>query len=150
MAKRYTRINYQDSPSTATPLSAANLNKMDKGIDDLDNAIEALSDNLAVIIPVTFVPGVTGFCVKNNIIKIARLYVSISSAVANSSIICTLPQEVWGAADVIVNTLAYQEGNIGRVAITVAGGNGNVVASALEYNLTINNVSVYIEWPTVS
>lgn len=46
MAKRYTRINFQNAPSTATPLNAANLNKMDKGIDDLDNAIEALSDTL--------------------------------------------------------------------------------------------------------
>lgn len=47
MAKRYTRINWQDKPSTATPVSAANLNKMDKGIDDCDNAIEQLNDNLA-------------------------------------------------------------------------------------------------------
>jgi hypothetical protein len=39
MAKRYIRINYQDSPSTATPLNAANLNKMDKGIKDCDDAI---------------------------------------------------------------------------------------------------------------
>lgn len=42
MAKRYARINWQDAPSTATPRNAANLNKMDKGIDDLDNAIEDL------------------------------------------------------------------------------------------------------------
>jgi hypothetical protein len=46
MAKRYTRINWQDKPSTATPISATNLNKMDKGIDDCDNAIEQLNDNL--------------------------------------------------------------------------------------------------------
>jgi hypothetical protein len=50
MAKRYTRINWQDKPSTATPISATNLNKMDKGIDDCDNAIEQLNDNLAGII----------------------------------------------------------------------------------------------------
>ncbi len=42
MAKRYIRINFQNTPSTATPLSAEILNKMDKGIDDLDNAIEDL------------------------------------------------------------------------------------------------------------
>lgn len=39
MAKRYTRINWQDKPSTATPISAKNLNKMDKGIKDCDDAI---------------------------------------------------------------------------------------------------------------
>ncbi len=42
MAKRYTRLNFQNSPSVATPLNATNLNKIDKGIDDCDNAIEDL------------------------------------------------------------------------------------------------------------
>jgi len=46
MAKRYARVNWQNSPSTTTPLNADNLNKMDKGIDDLDNAIEELNNNL--------------------------------------------------------------------------------------------------------
>lgn len=48
--KKYTRINFQNYPSTSTPLNATNLNKMDKGIDDLDdevvtvkNAIENMS-----------------------------------------------------------------------------------------------------------
>ena len=56
MAKRYARLNWQNAPSVATPINAANLNIMDKGIDDLDNAIEAqamqiqtLNDNLATI-----------------------------------------------------------------------------------------------------
>lgn len=48
MAKRYARVNWQNSPSTTTPLNADNLNKMDKGIDDLDNAIEELNNNLAI------------------------------------------------------------------------------------------------------
>lgn len=43
MAKRYARVNWQDYPSVATPRNAANLNKMDKGIDDCDNAIEAIN-----------------------------------------------------------------------------------------------------------
>lgn len=48
--KTYTRVNFQNYPSTSTPLNATNLNKMDKGIDDLDdevvtvkNAIENMS-----------------------------------------------------------------------------------------------------------
>ncbi|MDF2907137.1 MAG: hypothetical protein K0R34_2458 [Herbinix sp.] len=44
MAKRYIRLNWQNSPSVATPVNAANLNAMDKGIDDLDNSIEDLYD----------------------------------------------------------------------------------------------------------
>lgn len=39
MAKRYARLNWN---STSTYVSPDNLNKMDKGIDDCDNAIENL------------------------------------------------------------------------------------------------------------
>ena len=42
MAKRYARLNWQNAPSVTTPINATNLNKMDKGIDDCDNAIEDL------------------------------------------------------------------------------------------------------------
>lgn len=40
MAKRYVRLNWQNAPNTATPLNAENLNIMDKGIDDIDTALE--------------------------------------------------------------------------------------------------------------
>ena len=43
MAKRYARLNWN---STTTYVSSENLNRMDKGIDDCDNAIEALNNNL--------------------------------------------------------------------------------------------------------
>ena len=42
MAKTYTKLNWQNSPSTSTAISATNLNIMDKGIDDIDNAVVAL------------------------------------------------------------------------------------------------------------
>ena len=37
----YTKINWQDSPSTATPLTAANLNHMDDGIYNISFTLEA-------------------------------------------------------------------------------------------------------------
>ena len=41
----YTRVNWQDSPSHATPLSAENLNVMDEGIKNLDDSMtEATGD----------------------------------------------------------------------------------------------------------
>ena len=40
-SKVYSRVNFQDFPSTQTPLNASNLNKLDKGIDDLDNKMIA-------------------------------------------------------------------------------------------------------------
>jgi hypothetical protein len=35
----YTRVNWEDLPSTNTPINATNLNKMDKGIKDLEGEI---------------------------------------------------------------------------------------------------------------
>lgn len=50
MAKRYIRINngqgWINRPSVATPINDVNLNHMDIGIDDLDNAIEDLYNKL--------------------------------------------------------------------------------------------------------
>src|SRR5690606_37953390 len=37
----YTRINWQDGPQGGTPLSAANLNHMDQGIEGAHQAIDA-------------------------------------------------------------------------------------------------------------
>lgn len=53
MAISYTKTNWQDSPSTATPITAAQLNRMEKGIDDckgLSNANElAIAANAEAI-----------------------------------------------------------------------------------------------------
>lgn len=46
MAKRYIRLNWQNAPSVATPINAVNLNKMDKGIDDIDEALDALESSI--------------------------------------------------------------------------------------------------------
>ncbi|MGF7145286.1 hypothetical protein HNQ56_003727 [Anaerotaenia torta] len=43
MAKRYARINWKNSPSTSTPVNEPNLNQMDKGIKDCDDAIGDLA-----------------------------------------------------------------------------------------------------------
>lgn len=46
----YSRVNWEDSPSTNTPINAENLNKMDKGISDCASAIatkqESTDNNL--------------------------------------------------------------------------------------------------------
>lgn len=46
MAKRYARLNWN---STTTYVSAENLNIMDKGVDDCDNAIEVLSGKVGTV-----------------------------------------------------------------------------------------------------
>lgn len=53
MATSYTKTNWQDAPSTATPITAAQLNRMEKGIEDCSgqgNANElAIAENGAAI-----------------------------------------------------------------------------------------------------
>ena len=43
----YTRVNWQNSPSHATPLSAENLNVMDEGIYDLDTTVTEATGDIA-------------------------------------------------------------------------------------------------------
>lgn len=45
MAIDYTRINWKNEPNETTPLSAENLNKMDKAIDDLATDVNSLEPN---------------------------------------------------------------------------------------------------------
>lgn len=42
----YTRVNWENLPSTNTPLNATNLNKMDAGIASLDTDLGSLVSNL--------------------------------------------------------------------------------------------------------
>ena len=44
---KYTRINWENTPSTATPLTADNLNHMDDGIEQATNGAIALESEIA-------------------------------------------------------------------------------------------------------
>ena len=44
--KAYSRVNWAAYPSKTTPMSASNFNVMDKGIDDLDDAVVSVKDRL--------------------------------------------------------------------------------------------------------
>lgn len=100
MGKIYTRVNWQGAPSTVTPVGPGNLNKMDKGIDDLDNIAVALSDNLvAKTYSISLGAGYTasnnmhGIWVDKNFVHV---YFSIAGAFANSTIVTvgTIPAGV--------------------------------------------------------
>lgn len=43
----YVKTVWKDSPDTTTPLNAANLNKIEKGIGDLDTALGTTNTNVA-------------------------------------------------------------------------------------------------------
>lgn len=50
MSIGYERINWENEPSTKTPLDADNLNKMDKAIKDLDSVMDAQTQRLNALI----------------------------------------------------------------------------------------------------
>ena len=81
MAKRYIRINWQNRPSVATPISATNLNKMDKGIDDIDNAIEEIYNkrvnNVVTTNPDTFLAGPVGKTLQDQITTLNNKFASL-------------------------------------------------------------------------
>jgi hypothetical protein len=76
MAKRYARLNWQNAPSVATPMNATNLNKMDKGIDDLDNAIEAIYskrvNNVVTTNEDTFLAGPVGKVLQDQVTELNK------------------------------------------------------------------------------
>ena len=47
--KAYTRVNFENYPSTNTPLNATNLNKVDKGIDDIDDLLVTARNNIETL-----------------------------------------------------------------------------------------------------
>jgi hypothetical protein len=44
--KAYSRVNWAAYPSKTTPMNAENFNKMDKGIDDIDDRVVAMLNRL--------------------------------------------------------------------------------------------------------
>ena len=46
MGKYYSRINWENDPSKATPINAENLNKMDKAIEEIDNEVLNITDDM--------------------------------------------------------------------------------------------------------
>lgn len=42
----YSKTAWKDSPDTSTPLNAENLNKIEKGIGDIDSALTAANTNI--------------------------------------------------------------------------------------------------------
>jgi len=88
MAKRYARLNWQNKPSVATPINATNLNKMDKGIDDCDNAIEEIYakrvNNVVTTNTDTFLAGPVGKLLQDQITTINNNFAYQNEVVSNS------------------------------------------------------------------
>lgn len=139
MAKRYIRINWQDKPSTSTPLNAINLNKMDKGIDDLDNAIEALNDDLAwqsdtVTSESGIFPGSITVYKSNDMVSLKTGITKTDNSVFTTrTLLCTLPEAYKPAMNTVfvIAGLTEISGIINRTAILLITHDGDVYVDLL-------------------
>lgn len=96
MAISFTKTNWQDRPSTATPITAAQLNRMEQGIEDCKgqaNANEmAIKANASEI--QTIKSGITlGSISTTDLLLLAHPVGSIYSSTASTS-----PQELFGGS----------------------------------------------------
>lgn len=94
MATSYTKTNWQDAPSTATPITAAQLNRMEKGIEDCSgqgNANElAIAANAEAIS--TIQSGITlGSISITDLLLMAHPIGSIYTSTASTS-----PEDLFG------------------------------------------------------
>ena len=124
MAKRYIRINWQNRPNVATPISATNLNKMDKGIDDIDNAIEEIYNkrvsNVVTTNPDTFLAGPVGKTLQdqittlnNNLAKVKENYEPVIKGIART------PEQLDAILD---DTSMFEPNSIYEYVVDVKGG----------------------------
>ena len=76
MAKRYIKIGWENKPSVKTPVNMANLGRMDKGIDDCDNAIEEIYakrvNNVVTTNEDTFLAGPVGKVLQDQVTELNK------------------------------------------------------------------------------
>ena len=76
MAKRYIKIGWENKPSVKTPANMANLGRMDKGIDDCDNAIEEIYakrvNNVVTTNEDTFLAGPVGKVLQDQVTELNK------------------------------------------------------------------------------
>ena len=73
----YTRVNWENLPSTNTPLNATNLNKMDAGIKTLDDNYNAVAQNNITI--------TSDYTIDDNSCFKSQNFVNIGINIFNSS-----------------------------------------------------------------
>ena len=145
MAKRYARINWQNRPNVATPISATNLNKMDKGIDDIDNAIEEIYNkrvnNVVTTNPDTFLAGPVGKTLQDQITTLNNKLTSLVVKHFNLSLSTPITFEYTNYAFLVGGRQAS-----GKKASYFFDGAGGITAfhENSDFTININNKEVTI------
>lgn len=121
----YTRVNFKDYPDKTTPITAANLNKLDKGVYDLDLALKETNDLLGTASQASGVTGATAFAKINKLnsdledIPISGNYHSLYYTNLDS--------------DVTINSTDYTLSEDGAVAVILNGDSLATITSMLVY-----------------
>ena len=91
MAKRYIKIGWENKPSVKTPVNMANLGRMDKGIDDCDNAIEEIYskrvNNVVTTNEDTFLAGPVGKVLQDQVTELNKNTTLLNATFENVDIL---------------------------------------------------------------
>lgn len=151
-AKTYTRINWENEPSVATPLNESNLNTMDYSLDMVDTACQTLdtnkaeqSDLLQCVKGVTYntTTGQFEFTWQNGTtlsvdLNIEKIPVSFSMD-ANGVITMTTEDGSTYTADVgaLIKTYTFVDGSTIDFQVTTdASGNKTITAEVIDGSIT--------------
>ena len=115
MAKRYIKIGWENKPSVKTPVNMANLGRMDKGIDDCDNAIEEIYskrvNNVVTTNKDTFLAGPVGKFLQDQVTELNKnltnLYAFFAHPLRHLGVVTaidTVMDDYGGGASSIVYT----------------------------------------------
>lgn len=152
MDKTYTRINWQNEPSVATPINDVNLNKMDYSLNEVDNRIISLdtskadqSDLLQTVKAVTYntTTGVFTFTFWNGTVVTADLNIEkipVSFSMSPEGVITmTTADGTQYTADVseLIKTYSFVDSSeIDFTVTTDSSGNKSVTASIIAGSIT--------------
>lgn len=152
MDKTYTRINWQNEPSVATPINDVNLNKMDYSLNEVDNRVISLdtskadqSDLLQTVKAVTYdtTTGVFTFTFWNGTVVTADLNIEkipVSFSMSPQGVITmTTADGTQYTADVseLIKTYSFADSSeIDFTVTTDASGNKTVTASIIAGSIT--------------
>ena len=152
MDKTYTRINWQNEPSVATPINDVNLNKMDYSLNEVDNRVISLdtskanqSDLLQTVKTVTYntETGVFTFTFWNGTVVTADLNIEkipVSFSMSPQGVITmTTADGTQYTADVseLIKTYSFVDSSeIDFTVTTDSSGNKSVTASIIAGSIT--------------
>lgn len=134
-SKAYTRKNWAPYPSTTTPITAANLNVMDKGIDDIDDRVVSVLNRIDTDESNITSQGSAIAALGNDVAALNVWTTPVSCAVGDTTV--TIQDENILTTSVIDDYAENALGKYNRESIVVTTGQAVLTFEALEAATTI-------------